>query len=95
MPLNFRYRHHALMGVLQVVTCFLGRHGSRLQQQYARDDLQAVGNAVLYLSEAEHLFDEATLGLPQKIVPSSLRGSPFSDIDKGKEDRRPRKYCRR
>jgi len=45
------YRHHPLVCVPQVLPRFLRLHGSRLEQENARDDLQAVGDAVLLAIE--------------------------------------------
>lgn len=87
MPLSFRHGHYGLMGVLQVMACFLGRHGPRLQQQYARDNLQAVATRCCISCV---LLTKPLLGFRQEIAFLPLRRSTLSYIDKRQKDGRTR-----
>ena len=63
------YRRHPLVCIPQVLPRFLRLHGSRLEHENARDDLQAVGDAVLHLLK-QHLL------LPQQLILFALRVAP-------------------
>jgi len=64
MLLNGGDRQDALMRVFQLQPRFLRLDGSRLDQQDAGDDLQAVGDAVLHLLQQHVLFPQQFLDLP-------------------------------
>ena len=64
------YRHHPLVGVPQVLPRLLRLHGPRFEHENARDDLQAIGDAVLHLLK-QHLL------LPQQLILFALRVAPL------------------
>ena len=73
LPLHGGNRHNPLVRVLQMKTRLLGLHRLRLQQNDARDDLQAVGNPVLQFFQ-QHVF------LSQQLVLVALQDAPLGDI---------------
>ena len=76
-------RKHALVGVLEVATGFVRLDASRLQQQNAGDDLQAVGDAMA------HLFQQQFL-LAHKLRKFALRRAPPTNVLDGEQERHMR-----
>ena len=73
MALHLGHRHDALMGILEVLASFLGGDRPSLQQQYAGDDLQAVGDPVLHFAKQHILLAQQIFGAAREAPPSPAR----------------------
>ena len=87
VPLHFGYRHHPLVRVLQVLARLLRRYGPGLQQEDARDDLEAVGDAVLHFPQQDILLPQQFFGLLQKLFLLPFDRRAGGDIREGEKDR--------
>ena len=73
MLLNGGDRQNPLVRVLQLQSRLLRLDGSRLDEEDAGDDLQAVGDAVLHLVQ-QHIF------FPQQLLHLPLYGATVGDV---------------
>jgi len=71
--LHGRYRHDPFMRGLQVLACLFRLDRVRLQQQDARDDLQAVVDSMVHLLQQKIL-------LPQQLVFLVFQGAALGDV---------------
>jgi len=74
--LNGGNRHDPVTSVPQMKARFLRGDRPRLQQQNARDQLQAVGNAVFHFLEQDLLLEQQILGLLEKVFLLAFDGAP-------------------
>ena len=73
-------RHHSLVRRAQLGFSFLGRHRTRLQEQDAGDDLQAVGDPVLHFAQQRLLLLQQLFGVLQQPLLLLLDHSAFSNV---------------
>src|SRR5580704_19207914 len=73
-------RQDTLVRVFQMKTRLFRLHRTRLHQNDARDDLQAIGNSVLQFLKQRVFLSQQPVLLSQQLVLFALQDAPLSDI---------------